>query len=55
MGLAESIESGIGDLLHARAYLFGGESVTLPQQMLVFTSAVDEDGSAVEIETMIGS
>ena len=53
VGFAEGIEADIADLLHARANLFGAESMALPQQVFVFAGSVDEDRGAVEVEAVV--
>ena len=54
VSLAQGVESGIGDLLHARANLLGCEGVAGTQQVLILAGAVDEYGAAVEVEAVVG-
>ena len=53
VGLAEGIEARVGNLLHTRADLLRRESMAVTKEVLVFAGAIDEDGGAVETETVI--
>ena len=53
VGLAEGIEAGISDLLHAGADLLWGKGVALAQQVLILAGAVDEHGLSVEVEAVV--
>ena len=53
VGFAEGVEAGIADLLHARANLFGAESVAVTKNVFVFAGSVDEDRGAVEVEAVV--
>ena len=53
MGLAESIETSITNLLHSAPDLFWCKSVTITQDVLVFAGAIDKDGLAVQVEAVI--
>lgn len=53
VGLTESVEASIANLLDARVNLFRGKGVTITKNMLIFAGAIDEGGLFVEKETVI--
>ena len=53
VSLAECIETRITDLFHSASYLFWSKSVTITQDVLVFASAIDENGLSVEKEAVV--
>ena len=53
MSIAESIESKVAHHFHTRLYLLIGESMTLPELMLIFTDAIDQHRLAIEEKAVV--
>ena len=53
VSFTESIEACIADLLHAAPYLFWSKGMTITKDMLILTSAIDEDGLFIKVKTVV--
>ena len=52
--LTEGIKASIGDLFDARTDLFWCKGMTIAQEMLIFTSTIDEYRLTIQIEAVVG-
>ena len=53
VGIPESIKSKVAHHFHTRLYLLIGESMTLPELMLVFADAINQHRLAIEEKAVV--